>query len=596
MKRTLLFPAAFIVLISGNPAYTQTSLDSLINHAIEFAGIQLDSTLEEIGQDSTIHPSETIDSTHQWLAEGYKSWNNWWTSGYFTACFWYMYQLTGEEKWKAHAEKWMADLESMKLVEDFSNIADIIYFSFGNAYKNTLKEPYALILEEAANTYGKLYDPDIGAVKCWGGTWSGTRFAVVTDVLIDNEFLFLNYQLTGNLDYYDVVTDHIDKTIEYNLREDGSVWQFVDYDIFGDPIGYNNTHAYQGAPSGTRWSRAHAWAINGLAQAYRYTRKQKYLDDASRIADYFIDHLPDDFVPPSDFDVPLDEENGRDAAAAAIACSGLFELSLYVEGETYRQYADSIMSSLCSPAYLAENSDFSSILKRGQVRYTEPEKGLVYADAFFLEAILKYKGLYKYYIEGEGPINLKPVAKAGKDQTIVDADRDGMEIVTLDGSASYDRDDSITGYEWREDSLLLGTGAVFTDTLGTGMHQIVLIVTDYYGGSDRDTVMVHIQADLTAIPPVSGRAAWVDTYPNPVDQGKLTLVLHGFDPAEKLIIELFDSSGKRLFEMTVYIPSDGDHVRTLNVQGGGICILSITGKRHLIRKKIVILDDGPFRH
>ncbi len=41
------------------------------------------------------------------------------------------------------------------------------------------------------------------------------------------------------------------------------------------------------------------------------------------------DHLPDDFVPPSDFDLPLDAENGRDAAAAAIACSGLFELGQY---------------------------------------------------------------------------------------------------------------------------------------------------------------------------------------------------------------------------------------------------------------------------
>ncbi|KPL15082.1 MAG: hypothetical protein AMS26_08680 [Bacteroides sp. SM23_62] len=271
----IIYSGALFILLFTNSAFSQTRLDTLMDAAIAFVKIQLENTIVEIGHDSTIHPSETIDSTHKWLAEGYKSWNSWWTSGYFAACYWYMYQLTGEEKWKTYAEKWTAELEPMKFVEDFSNIADIIYFSYGNGYKNTYKEQYATILNEAASTYIKLYDPDVQAIKCWGGTWSGTRFAVVTDVLIDNEFLFLNYQLTRNQDYYDVVTDHINKTIDYNIREDGSCWQFVDYDVFGDPIGYNNTHAYQGAPTGTRWTRAHAWAINGLTQAYRYTRRQR---------------------------------------------------------------------------------------------------------------------------------------------------------------------------------------------------------------------------------------------------------------------------------------------------------------------------------
>ena len=393
--RKLFCSGALLLLLSYASMLAQTSLDSLIDAAVEVAKIKLENTLTEIGNDSTIHPSETIDSMGNWLAEDFKSWNSWWTSGYFSACYWYMYQLTGEEKWKTYAEKWTAELEPMKDYEDFSNIADIIYFSYGNGYKITNNEYYATVLDEAATTYIKLFDPDVEAIKCWGGNWSKTRFAVVTDVLIDNEFLFLAYQLTGNMDYYDVVIDHIDKTIDYNIREDGSVWQFVDFDLWGDPIGYINTHAYQGAPDGTRWTRAHAWAINGLTQAYRYTRKQKFLDAAVQIADFYIDHLPDDFVPPSDFDLPLDAENGRDASAAALSCSGLFELAQYAGDNKYRLYADSIMISLCSPGYLSVDTVISSILKRGQVRYTEPEKGLIYADAFFLEAILKYKGLYK---------------------------------------------------------------------------------------------------------------------------------------------------------------------------------------------------------
>jgi rhamnogalacturonyl hydrolase YesR len=587
--RKIIFSWTVFILLTANGAFSQTKLDTLMDAAIEFAKSQLDKTILEIAHDSTIHPSETIDSTHKWLAEGFKSWNSWWTSGYFASCYWSMYQLTNEEKWRTYAEKWTADLESQKLREDFSNIADIIYFSYGNGYKNTHKEEYATVLDEAATTYIKLYDQDVGAIKCWGGTWSKTRFAVVTDILIDNEFLFSAYQLTGKKEYYDVVTDHIDKTIENNIREDGSVWQFVDYDVFGDPIGYNNTHAYQGAPAGTRWTRAHAWAINGLTQAFRYTRQQRYLDAAKRIADYFIDHLPGDFVPPSDFDVQLEEENGRDAAAAAIACSGLFELGQITKVDKYSQAADSIMFSLCSPDYLSVNDDYSSILKRGQVRYTEPEKGLVYADAFFLEAILKYKGLYKYFLTDEGPINIKPVARAGKDQTITDTDQDGFEIITLDGSSSTDTDDSITLFEWKENDIYLGTGEIFVDTLPVGVHHIALIVTDKYGKTGADTVTVSILADPTGEKLIFRRLNNLDVlvFPNPVENGMFTVKLQGFKPADQIRIELIDMAGKIIYYSTLTIQSEATRVLPFNIHSRGIYILRIRNNESVINKKII---------
>ena len=42
-----------------------------------------------------------------------------------------------------------------------------------------------------------------------------------------------------------------------------------------------------------------------------------------------------------------------------------------------------------------------------------------------------------------GLANRPPLANAGPDQTVKDADRDGSETVTLDGSASSDRDGTI---------------------------------------------------------------------------------------------------------------------------------------------------------
>ncbi|MFB3081001.1 MAG: hypothetical protein ACE1Y1_04425, partial [Nitrosomonadaceae bacterium] len=53
--------------------------------------------------------------------------------------------------------------------------------------------------------------------------------------------------------------------------------------------------------------------------------------------------------------------------------------------------------------------------------------------------------------------NQAPIANAGADQTVSDADGTGAESVTLDGSASSDPDGSIVSYQWTEGATVLGT-------------------------------------------------------------------------------------------------------------------------------------------
>jgi subtilisin family serine protease/subtilase family serine protease len=88
--------------------------------------------------------------------------------------------------------------------------------------------------------------------------------------------------------------------------------------------------------------------------------------------------------------------------------------------------------------------------------------------------------------------NLPPSADAGADRTVPDSDRDGMETVTLDGSASSDRDGSIVSYEWREGATPIGTTALVDVSLPVGVHTLTLEVTDNGGASDTDTVVVTV--------------------------------------------------------------------------------------------------------
>lgn len=41
---------------------------------------------------------------------------------------------------------------------------------------------------------------------------------------------------------------------------------------------------------------------------------------------YYEDNLPEDLIPPADFDAPESDDNGKDSSASAIVCAALFEL------------------------------------------------------------------------------------------------------------------------------------------------------------------------------------------------------------------------------------------------------------------------------
>jgi hypothetical protein len=88
--------------------------------------------------------------------------------------------------------------------------------------------------------------------------------------------------------------------------------------------------------------------------------------------------------------------------------------------------------------------------------------------------------------------NMPPVADAGVDRTVADADGNCDEAVSLDGSGSSDADGNITAYTWYEGPTAIASGAAPTVNLGTGLHSLTLIVTDDRGDSDSDEQLVNV--------------------------------------------------------------------------------------------------------
>src|SRR5690606_9478820 len=150
---------------------------------------------------------------------------------------------------------------------------------------------------------------------------------------------------------------------------------------------------------------------------YRETKDKRFLETARKMADFFIDHpnLPEDKVPYWDFNVgqpgfkpPWNYDPSkypaipRDASAAAITASALIEMAGYVDKKTGKKYmdaAEAMLKSLSSPSYRAEtgkNGGFILMHASGGVPgNAEVDVPLTYADYYYAEALMRYRGLGK---------------------------------------------------------------------------------------------------------------------------------------------------------------------------------------------------------
>ena len=96
--------------------------------------------------------------------------------------------------------------------------------------------------------------------------------------------------------------------------------------------------------------------------------------------------------------------------------------------------------------------------------------------------------------------NVAPTADAGADQTVTDSDDNGIESVSLDGSASNDPDGSIVNYVWSEGGSQIATGINPSVDFAVGSHAITLTVTDDEGATGTDIVLVTVaEAPVTAV-------------------------------------------------------------------------------------------------
>jgi hypothetical protein len=96
--------------------------------------------------------------------------------------------------------------------------------------------------------------------------------------------------------------------------------------------------------------------------------------------------------------------------------------------------------------------------------------------------------------------NEAPSAVAGVDQTVIDGDNSGSEVVNLSAAGSDDADGTIVSYVWRENGFEIGTGFDPSINFTVGEHIVELTVTDNEGRTGTDTIRIVVQEGVTPCP------------------------------------------------------------------------------------------------
>lgn len=350
-----------------------------------------------------------ITSDGSWLCSEHGRW----TAGFFVGLQWLDYLETGHAGAKESALRWLPRLSSRQTDCTTHDMGFLFGPSAVLGYRITGDVKMAEMAVSAARSLATRYFAPARLVKAWDDP--GYDGISIVDTIMNLPLLIWAADYAHESRLADIAMETAHQIYSEFVRPDGSTYHTVTFDESSGRIVAHGTH--QGYAPDSCWSRGQAWALYGFANMYRYTNDEHYLQAASKLADYFIAHLPADRVPLWDF-VFSDESDAtvepKDSAAGAIASSGLFLLGQLLtdvhsgndreRGQIYISEATRILEAL-TRKYLYRDLHKYGVLLHATVdkpRNSGVDESCIYGDYYYAEALYRFGHL----VNGDPAVDL----------------------------------------------------------------------------------------------------------------------------------------------------------------------------------------------
>lgn len=266
-----------------------------------------------------------------------------WTGGHWVGELWLARRVTTEERYGEWAHRWCEALQPRAMS---STVFRSFLFYYGAALGEILlgEARAREVALEGARGLMTLYNEEARIIPL------GTEAEEASDVgesetSIDavgsiSALFGWASEKTGDSSYREVAARHAQRHIELCVRDDASVCQSGSFDRETGKI--LRRYSHKGYSEDSTWARAQAWGMLGYALSARWMPEhEEFLETAVRVADWWIEHVPEDRVAFWDFADPNIPGVERDTSATAIAAASLLKLSELLSDEDLKsRYRD----------------------------------------------------------------------------------------------------------------------------------------------------------------------------------------------------------------------------------------------------------------
>lgn len=374
-----------------------------VDHELAYCHQQVLRALEQMKPyDYSMQPRNILSTdTHgRWNCRKASGWE--WCSGFWPGILWMDYMATGDKRVKKAAEGFtqgLANILTDPIVDH--DMGFLIHCSSGKGFEATGCEKYRRAILRASDSLATLFNPKVGTILSWPRhvkDYGGHN--TIMDNMINLDMLLWASEHGGNPLLRDVAIMHATTTLRNHFRPDYSAYHVAVYDTLSGRFLRGMTH--QGYSDSSMWARGQSWAIYGFTMMYRHTHDVIFLQQAMKVTDIYLQRLREtsnDWIPLWDMDDPRGHQGApKDASAACVVASALLELSQFVVGEKsnrYHQVAINMLTDLSSERYQSRGRNVAFLLHSTghHPAKSEIDASIIYADYYYLEALMRLKGL-----------------------------------------------------------------------------------------------------------------------------------------------------------------------------------------------------------
>jgi unsaturated chondroitin disaccharide hydrolase len=309
-----------------------------------------------------------------------------WTGGFWNGMCWLAAMGTGEPRYGEWARQWTERLRSRASSD---TVFRGFLFYYGAALGAILLNDSLArkVAVEGATALAASFNAKADALPLGNEAEEASdigRGEASIDTVQGAALLVWAARETGDRTLEDIARRHAERHIEFCIRADGSVCQSASFDPATGAMLRRYTH--KGIRPDSTWARAQAWAVLGYSVMYAWTQEPRFIDIATRTADWWLSHAPPDHVAFWDFDDPEIPHTNRDTSATAIVAASLLKLAaLAPEGGRYQKAAEKLIVALVD-GYLTPGGILTGGCYNKRLGVA-PDNELIWGSYYLFEAL-----------------------------------------------------------------------------------------------------------------------------------------------------------------------------------------------------------------